>query len=162
MISDRIKIFIAVVCFISALILPLLGLLYGWWRADLVLGIVMMVSVFLTMSIFGVIVLFRVNRLTWITISLPYLFGAGYSFLPDAIPISLDDAAVTTSGAILSYILALRKQPNTPKWAFMFLVAAGIYTIFGGLIPGPLDEFLVDFTALLLTWFFANREKALD
>jgi hypothetical protein len=56
--------------------------------------------------------------------------------------------------------LALRKQPDTPKWAFIFLVGAGIYTFFGGFIPGPLDEFFVDAAALLLTWFFAHRQKA--
>ena len=78
--------------------------------------------------------------------------------VPDSIPlVTADDAAATTIGALLSYGIALRKQPNTPKWIIIPLVTAGIYTFFGGVIPGPIDEVFVDVVALVIAWISARE-----
>ncbi len=150
--SDRMKTLIAILCFLSALILPLVGLLVGWWKWDVTTGVWMMGGIFLVLCILGSLVLFRIKDLSWLGVYLPYLFGAAYGFLPDAIPLSVDDAAATSTGAILSALLALRKQPKTPKWIWIPLLAAGIYALAGGFIPGPVDEFIVDATALGIAW----------
>ena len=150
--SDRVKAFIAILCFLSALILPLVSLLIGWWKWDVTTGIWMMVGIFLVLCILGSLVLFRIKDLSWLGVYLPYIFGATYGFLPDSIPLSLDDAAATSTGAIFSVLLALRKQPRTPKWIWIPLLAGGIYALAGGFIPGPVDEFIVDAAALGIAW----------
>ena len=150
--SDKTKITLAVLSFLSALILPLVGLFVGWWKWDMTTGILFMVGVFMLLSVIGSLFLFRVKELSWSGVFLPHIFGAVYGFLPDAVALSLDDAATSSAGAILSVILAFRKQPDTPKWIFIPLIAAGIYTLFGGALPGPLDEFIVDALALVFAW----------
>jgi hypothetical protein len=155
--SDRVKIILAVILFISALLLPLVGMAVGWYKWDVQTGLLIMVAVFVVLFLLAAILLVRVKELNWLTVSLPYVFGALYTALPDFIPFSVDDAAATTAGAIFSFILALRKNENTPKWIFLPLLLAAIYTLVGGTIPGPIDEVLVDVLALLIAGVGVNR-----
>ncbi|MBE9524513.1 MAG: hypothetical protein IMY76_05405 [Chloroflexi bacterium] len=163
--SDRLKTIFAVICFLSALILPLINLVIGWWRWDAKIGLILMMVGFFIPLIAGGWALYRVQDLSWLTVGLPYVFGGLYTVLPDAIPLlPVDDAAATTAGALLSYALALRKQPDTPKWIFLPLLAAGVYAFFGGTIPGPIDEALVDVVAFAIAWIgvWRGRKSTID
>lgn len=150
--SDRAKTFTAIFCFLAALILPLVGLLVGWWKWNVTTGIWMMGGIFLVLTAVGGLILLQVRDLSWVGVYLPYIFGAAYGFLPDAVPLALDDAAATTAGALFSVLLAFRKQPGTPKWIWIPLLIAGVYALAGGFIPGPVDEFIVDTAALGIAW----------
>lgn len=70
---------------------------------------------------------------------------SSYSLMPDFLLGPIDDAAAVAGGAILSFSLWLRKQPDTPKWIILPWLAASLYTLVGGLIPGPVDELIVYF-----------------
>jgi uncharacterized membrane protein YccC len=63
-----------------------------------------------------------------------------------------------TFGAIFSFLLALRRNPNTPKWVFIPLIIAAAYTFFGGIIPGGLDEIIVQILAFL-TYAYGSSRK---
>jgi len=156
---DKLKTILAGFFFVAALILPLFGLFIGWWKWDLSTGFILMLGIFIILCITGILLLLRVKDLSWIAVYMPYVFGSVYGFLPDSIPFSLDDAAATTAGAIFAFVLALRKQPKTPKWIILPLVAAGIYAFWGGTLPGPVDEFLVDALALVLAWAGTRQGK---
>ncbi|MEN8173382.1 MAG: hypothetical protein ABFS03_10940 [Chloroflexota bacterium] len=156
--SDRFKTIFAVFCFLCALILPLINLAIGWWRWDAKVGLILMIAGFIIPLAVGGISLYRVKDLSWLTVSLPYVFGGLYTVLPDTIPLlPVDDGAATTAGALLSYALAFRKQPETPKWIFLPLLGAGIYAFFGGTIPGPIDEAFVDIVAFVIAWIGVRR-----
>jgi hypothetical protein len=156
--SDKVKTVLAVGFFVASLIFPLIGLLYGWWKSDAVTGLIFMTITFMVLSITGGFLLISVKDLSWTTVYLPYIFGAVYGFMPDAIPFSVDDAAATTAGAIFSFALSMKKESKTPRWIFIPLLIAGIYTLLGGFIPGFLDEFIVDLLALILAWV-GTRQK---
>ncbi|MBG7609773.1 MAG: hypothetical protein IZT55_02790 [Anaerolineae bacterium] len=165
--SDRIKIILAMFCFLAALVLPIVSLIIGWWRWDVKAGILLMAAGFLMPLIAGGLILLRVNDLSWLVVILPYIFGGIYTVLPDAIPfVSADDAVATLIGAFLSYALALQKQPDTRKRIFLPLLTAGIYTFFGGVIPGTFDEAFIDITALVLTfigsWYERKRPPEIE
>ena len=83
--SDRLKVILAILLFIAALLLPLIGLGIGWFNWDVQTGLLIMVITFFVLFMLGGIVLFRVQDLTWLTVSLPYLFGIGYALSPDLI-----------------------------------------------------------------------------
>ena len=155
--SDRIKIILAVLLFVSALILPLIGLGVGWVNWDFETGLYIMVGTFFALFILGSVILFRVQDLSWITVSLPYLFGMGYSLSPDLIPLGGDDAAVTAVGSIMAYLLALRKDPRTPKWIIIPLLLAAAYALIGGPIPGGIDELIVNLLAISVAGYGVNR-----
>ncbi len=160
--SDRIKIIISVLLFISALILPFIGLGVGWYNWDVETGLVIMVVIFFALFILGGVVLFRVRDLSWLTVSLPYLFGMGYTLSPDLIPLGGDDAAVTAVGAVMAYFLALRKDPRTPKWIIIPLLLAAAYTLIGGPIPGGIDEIIVNLLAVSIAGYGVNRATKED
>jgi hypothetical protein len=155
--SDRFKIFIAVVLFVAALVLPFIGLGVGLYNWDVETGIYMMVGTFFILFILGGIVLFRVRDLSWLTVSLPYLLGMGYTLSPDLIPLGGDDAAVTAVGSVMAYLLALRKDPRTPKWIIIPLLLAAGYALIGGPIPGGLDELIVNILAITVAGYGVNR-----
>lgn len=155
--ADRVKIILAVILFISALLLPLAGMAIGWYKWDVQTGLLIMVAVFLILFLLAVLLLVRVKDLDWLTVSLPYVFGVLYTALPDLIPFSVDDAAATTAGALFSFVLALRKNENTPKWIFLPLLLAAVYTLVGGTIPGPIDELIVDVLALFIAGVGVSR-----
>ena len=153
--SDKLKTILAFFFFLAALSLPLAGLAYGWWRWDAQTGILLMVGIFAALFIAGVLSLWSVRDLSWLATSLPFLFGGLYTILPD-FPLQVDDAAATAAGALLSYALALRKNAKTPKWVLIPLLAAALYALLGGTIPGPGDEIGVDAIALLTSWLGAR------
>lgn len=155
--SDKIKLALALAFFVAAILFSLGGLVVGSIQWDVPTGVAVMIVVFLALFTIAGLFLFTLEDLSWLTVSLPYLVGVLYSVFPDFIPLSLDDAAATTAGAIFTFILALRKDPRTPKWVFLPLAAAGIYTFFGGLLPGPIDELLVDGIAFFLAAYGATR-----
>ena len=155
--SDRIKIVFALLLFIGALIIPLIGFGVGWANWDLETGIFIMVGAFFALFILGGIVLFRVRDLSWLTVSLPYLFGIGYTISPDLIPSGMDDAPVTAVGSVMAYLLALRKDPRTPKWIIIPLLLAAAYTLIGGPIPGGFDELIVNLLAVAIAGYGINR-----
>ena len=103
-----------------------------------------MTAAFMLLSTAGVYLLFRLKDLSWTTVYFPYIIGAVYGFMPDAIPLSVDDAAATSAGAIFSFVLAIKNDSTTPRWIIIPLLVAGIYTLLGGFIPGYLDEFGVE------------------
>jgi len=155
--SDRVKVFLALILFVAALILPLVGLGVGLYHWDVEIGIYIMVGTFLVLFILGGAILFRVRNLNWLTVSLPYLFGIGYTLSPDLLPFGGDDAAVTVLGSVMAYFLALRKDPRTPKWIIIPLLIGAIYVFFGGPIPGGLDELVVNFLAIAVAGYGVNR-----
>ena len=160
--SDRVKSIMAVLFFMGALIFPIIGLIVGWWKWDATAGFIIMAATFVMMCVIGGLFLLSVKDLTWVSVYIPYIFSALYGFLPDAIPLSIDDAAATTAGAIFSFGLALRKNPQTPKWIFIPLLAAGIYALAGGTIPGGLDEAIIDILALIIAVIGSRQTPELD
>lgn len=157
--ADRIKIILAVVLFLLALLLPWVGLGVGWYNWDLQTGILIMFGAFVALFILGGLALSRVKDLSWLTVSLPYLLSLGYTVSPDLIPLGADDAAVTALGSLMTYALALRKDPNTPRWIIIPLLGAAVYVFFGGIIPGGLDELVVNLLALAVAVMGANRAE---
>jgi hypothetical protein len=155
--SDRLKTFIALALFISTLVLPLIGLGVGWYNWDVKTGLVIMTILFLLFFALGGVVLLRVKDLSWLTVSLPYLFGIGYTLSPDLIPLGADDAAVTAAGSIMAYVLALRKDQRTPRWIIIPLLLAAVYVFFGGPIPGVIDELFVDIMAIIISGYAVNQ-----
>ncbi|MCJ7530876.1 MAG: hypothetical protein MUO64_07565 [Anaerolineales bacterium] len=77
----------------------------------------------------------------------PYLFSATYFFLVVDMPLDIapiegqiDDGTAMTFSALFPSLFTSRINPKTPKWVFVPLVLAAIYTSFGGVFPGPFDE----------------------
>lgn len=155
--SDRIKITIAVLFFMGAVLIPLVGLGVGWYNWDVETGLYIAAGSFFVFFILGGIILFRVKDLNWLTVSLPYLFGIGYTLSPDLIPMGADDAAVTAAGSVMAYALALRKDPRTPRWIIIPLLIGAVYMFFGGPIPGGLDELIVNILAIAVAGYGVNR-----
>ncbi len=161
--SDKIKTFLALIFFALGVTVPLIGVAtfaasaLGWINVDPWVGIAIAIATLLVFFAIGVALLAGVKDLSWLTVSLPFLFSALYTWIPDLIPFSIDDAAAMTAGAIFSAFLAIRKNPNAPRWIALPLIGAAVYTFFGGALPGPVDEMLVDGLALLVAVYGANR-----
>jgi len=171
--SDKVKTILAIILFASSLILPIIialsaGVLFAFQKLDdpyklplLIVGI----AAFLIPLGLSVWLFFRVKDLSWLAASFPYFFSMLYSVslldvVPDVAPFvtNVDDGAMVTIGAILSFVLAQRRNPNTPKWIFIPLVAAAVYTFLGGVIPGGLDELLVQGLAFLTYIYGSTRQ----
>ncbi len=181
---DKYKTITAVVFFIAGIILPIIFIIIGFtngvWQyyqhnqgtaPDPNLTVlVTRVFIFAMVAFFvpfflGVGLLFAVKDLSWISTSLPFLFSSLYTIslvdaIPDLAPVvgRIDDGTAVTFGAVFSFILALRRNPNTPKWVFIPLILAAIYTFFGGFIPGGLDETIVQALAFL-TFLYGARQN---
>ncbi len=181
---DKTKTIIAAILLILAIVIPLVILLAGggialWQKTftqnqpgngnttpvNLLNFLWIALAVFVICVVTGVGLLFTVRDLTWLGSSLPFLFGALYSislvdFIPDITPVisNIDDGAVVTFGAILSLILGLKHDPRTPKWIYIPLFIAAIYTFLGGVFPGGLDELIVQVIAFLTYAYGANKK----
>jgi len=131
---------------------PIVGLVLGWAIKDFKTGLLIAGLLFGIFFLFSLLFLSQIRHPTQLTVALPFLMGALYNILPDALPLGLDDAAAGTLGGLLTYLLWLRRQPNTPGWNVLPLVGAGLYALLGGFIPGPLDELLVFGAAGLTAW----------
>jgi len=128
---DKFKLVLAGLLLVLSLVLPMLGLLFGWWYWDAFSGILLMVGTFLILIIFSGFLLLSIKDISWFSVFLPYIFGTVYGFLPDSIVFSLDDAVALTAGAIFTHALTIRKQPGTPRWIILPLLAAGGYALIG-------------------------------
>jgi hypothetical protein len=147
--NDKFKTIFSILFMTLSLTLPALVLIYGFNRWDAMTILVGMGAIFVLLFGIGVLFLLKVQNFTWFTASLPFLFSGFFTVLPD-LPGSIDDTAVTTMGALITYFLTLRKKENTPKWILLPLLVAAAYTFFGGTFPGPFDEVLVDILALFV------------
>jgi hypothetical protein len=154
---DRFIILFAVVFLIAATLIPLAGLGAGWYTWDATTGLYIAAGLFLGFVALGIFLLFQVETQTWLTVLLPYLFGIFYTVSPDLIPFGVDDAAVTATGSVLTYALALRKDSRTPRWTIIPLLLAALYTVFGGFIPGGLDEIIANGIAMLIAGYGVSR-----
>lgn len=161
--ADKLKTVLALIFFTLGVTLPLIGVaaamasLFGWIETEAWVGITLAVTTLIVFFLIGVALLASVKDLSWLTVTLPFLFSALYTWIPDLIPFSIDDAAAMTAGAIFSAFLAIRKNPNAPRWIALPLIGAAAYTFFGGTLPGPMDEMLVDILALVVTVYGANQ-----
>jgi len=151
--GSKLKTLFAILIFFLSLVMPITGLIYGMGRWDSVTILLVMGGIFVVLFVGGVLILLTVKDFSWLTASLPFLFSGLYTVLPD-LPGSVDDAAVTSAGALITYFLTLRKKGSTPRWIIVPLLAAAAYTLLGGnFLPGPVDEVLVDILALLIAGF---------
>ncbi len=157
--TDKLKTIFAILILFLSLIMPVAGMLYGLGRWDALTILLVMGAIFVVLFAGGVLVLATVNDFTWMTASLPFLFSSFYTILPD-FPGPVDDAAVTSAGALITYFFALRRNETTPKWVIIPLLLAGVYTLLGGsFLPGPIDEVVVDVVALLIAGYGARTAE---
>ena len=140
--TDKAKTRLSLVCFLSMLILPPVGLAIGWIGWGFSTGAIVALIALAACFLLAAILLAIVKEPLWITVGLPFLFGFVYTILPDCIPGPFDDTAVFAAGALMTFALWVRKDPDTPKWIVLPLLAASLYTLVGDLIPGPVDELL--------------------
>jgi len=140
--NDTNKACLSAVAFAAMIVLPLLGLAIGWLAWDIETGAVIAIVLFGVCFLASGVLLALVKDLTWLTASLPAVFGILYGLLPDLIPGPIDDAVAFSGGSLLSFALWIRRDPHTPRWVIWPLLAAGVYTLVGGFIPGPVDELL--------------------
>ncbi|RME05971.1 MAG: hypothetical protein D6803_07730, partial [Anaerolineae bacterium] len=87
---DRLRVLLAGLFFLAALVLPLGGLGYGWWRWDFGSGLLMMMAVFAVFFLLGFWALWSVEDLSWLAAMLPFVSGGLYTALPDALPFPAD------------------------------------------------------------------------
>jgi hypothetical protein len=129
---------------IFAIVVPLMLFLIGSVGWGLRAGFVLAGVSFLLFLIFAGYLLATAKNLSWFGVFAPFTFGVLYAIFPDLMPLlPFDDAAVATAGAISTFALAMHKNPDTPRWILMPLLASALYTLVGALIPLPVDELLV-------------------
>ena len=89
------------------------------------IGITLLVAsgLFLIFAAAAIFVLFQIKDISKLAASLPFIFSTVYtaSFadaIPDIVPFvtRIDDTAAVSFGAIFSFLLALKRDKNTPKW----------------------------------------------
>ncbi|HZW03620.1 MAG TPA: hypothetical protein VFF68_06825 [Anaerolineaceae bacterium] len=156
---DRLKIVLALVLFGGVILLPIIVLLVGWSQDNFRTGATAAVITFAVLLVLVTVLIVTVRRHNWFSASLPVLLGAVYSLLPDIILGPADDAVVLSGGAVMSFILWLRKQPGIPKWILLPVIGSIAYTWLGGIIPGPIDELLVYLIAGGTTLYGLRRPK---
>jgi len=157
--TDKVKTVFAILIFFLSLIMPVTGLIYGMGRWDALTILLVMGAIFVVLFAGGVLLLLTVKDFTWLTASLPFLFTSFYTILPD-FPGPIDDAAVTSVGALITTFFAMRKNESTPKWFVIPLLLAAAYTLLGGsFLPGPIDEVVVDILALMISAYGARRAE---
>lgn len=156
--SDKLKIALAVVLFITALAAPFVVLFFVTKESGFTWGIAAAAATFVFFFLLSVLLLFRLKDYSWFSASLPYVFGSLYTLLPDAILGSMDDSVMMGLGSVFTTALALRRNPRTPKWVFLLLFGSAIYSLFGGALPGPIDEAIV--TGLSYLVYIYGSKKA--
>lgn len=157
--SDKIKTILAFILFFASVSVPMGVLAWVWYNDDLQTATLSALAAFGVLFLSGVLLLWRMRDLSWLTISLPFLFSAAYSALPDMLPGPLDDGAATALGALFSALLAARNNPQTPRWVFGVLLLAVIYNFFGFVVPGSIDEIIANFTALIIFLYGSRRPE---
>jgi len=150
--NDSEKTRLAIATGAMGILFPVVGLILGWSIKGFKTGLLIAGVLFGVFFLFSLLFLAQVRNPSKFVVALPFLMGALYNILPDALPLGLDDAAAGVLGGLLTFLLWLRRQPNTPRWIVIPLVLAGLYALVGGFIPGPLDELLVFGAAGLTAW----------
>ncbi len=140
---DQSKSCFSVLSYISMFVLPIVGFLVGWIGWNIRIGLLTASILFAVFFLLGGFFLGIVGNLSWVSVSLPLVGAIIYSILPNFLPSQIDDSVVMAAGAILTFTLWLRKQPETPKWIIFPLLMASLYTLVGSFIPGPVDELIV-------------------
>lgn len=148
--SDRVKLILALLVLTTAMVIPFVGLFVGWYKWDAQTGILIMVVSAVVLFLVGVLLLLTVRKHNWFSITLPFLMTSLYTVLPDVLPFHIDDTLVSGFGAVIAYILLLRKDRDAPRWLIVPLVIAVAYAFIGGLIPGPIDDLLVELSSVLV------------
>lgn len=157
--SEQTKGCISLFFFICMALMPLIGLAIGWVGWDLKTGATAGVIIFIILFLVACVFLLTIKDPSWVTASLPVLFGAIYTFSPDFIPGSIDDGVMFSVGSLISYVLWRRKRVRASKWTILPVLLAAVYTITGGFIPGPVDEAIVYLlTALGSAYFLAQED----
>ena len=141
--TDQRKSCLSVLAYFSMFVLPGVGFLIGWIGWNIRAGIITALLLFTLFFLLGGVFLAFVNNLSWFTVSLPLIVATIYTISPGLLPGALDETAVMIAGAMLTFVLWLRKQPETPKWIIFPLLMASLYTLVAGWIPGPVDELIV-------------------
>ena len=155
--TDQTKTCLSVLAYFSMIILPAVGFLIGWIGWDIRTGIVTASIIFVVFFFIGGGFLAFVKNLSWFTVSLPLIMATIYTILPNFLPSQIDDTIVMTAGAMLTFTLWLRKQPETPKWIIFPLLMASMYTLVGGFIPSPVDELFVTAIAFGTSYYGAVK-----
>ena len=83
-------------------------------------------------------------------VATPLIIGILYAAFPDPVLGPFDDVAMNLGGAVVTFMLWLKKQPNLPRWVILPLLATGVYAAAGYFIPGPLDEAIVALVAVTI------------
>lgn len=157
MISDRSRTCLSAFFAGATLILPLVALAIGWLGWDFRTGAIAGLITFVVLFLVSGVLLATVRVPSWWTVFAPAVLGLLYTMLPDFIPSALDDAAVFTAGVLLSFTLWMRKQPETPRWVIIPMLAASLYALIGGFLPGPLDEMFVGLIGLGAAYYYGYR-----
>ncbi len=140
---DQTKTRLSVLAYFSMIILPAVGFLIGWIGWNIRTGIVTALILFSVFFLLGSVFLIFVNNLSWFTVSLPLIGATIYTILPNFLPGPIDDTIVMIAGAMLTFTLWLRKQPETPKWIIFPLLMASLYTLVADFIPTKVDDLIV-------------------
>ena len=136
------------VFFILSFIFPIISLIVGWLGGGWKVGVISGLITFGLFFLLGLIFSMWVQTPSWFTIMLPIIFGLIYGLLPNFIPLPFDDAIVAAAGAIITFALAIKKYTDIPKWILVPLFGAALYTIVGPLIPGPVDDLIVNIISI--------------
>lgn len=147
--SDKLKIILAVILFLTALAAPFVVLYFVTKESGLTWGFAAAAATFVSFFLLSMLLLFRLKDYSWLSASLPYIFGSLYTLMPDTILGSLDDSAMMGLGSLFTTALAFRRNPRTPKWVFLLLFGSALYAFFGGALPGPIDEAIVTMLSYL-------------
>ena len=128
----------------GAFVLPLPIFVVTWivtenWRYGLLAAFIAFLGYMTAATIFISTIREPSAFMVWV----PFTLGAVYTAMPN-IPLPFDDAAVATAGAIATFALWMRRQPDVSKAVVIPLLFAALYTLVGGFIPLPVDELIVD------------------
>jgi len=88
--------------------LPPIALAVGWIGWDWKVGAIAALVTFATAMSPAAGLALLIREPSWMGVLAPFLAGCLYGFLPDFIPIPIDDAAAVAAGACVSLLLAWR------------------------------------------------------
>jgi hypothetical protein len=160
---DSSKACLSLFYFACAVILPSIGFLIGWQGWDMKTGGYVALATFGVFIFFSGIFISMVQSPSWVMVAGPLIIGILYAAFPDPILGPFDDVAVNLGGALITFMLWIKKQPSLPRWVIIPLLATGVYAAVGYFIPGPIDEIIVALIAIMVAAIgAANAEPAKD